>query len=316
MFHRLSRGAVSKAGEKGFILGEGDATRGRWSGCTNGIVPAMLAARVLSIAQRMPRLKRLLWRTWYEFLARRYRDRRWTFMNYGYRPPLGTAPLALAPEDEPDRSCIQLYHLVASAVDLIGREVLEVGSGRGGGASFVARYLRPSRVVGVDVSPQAVAFCRARHAAHGLYFEVGNAERLGFAAASFDTVLNVESSHCYGDLAAFLNEVRRVLRPGGHFLYADFRLRTELDAWRALLLATDLRLVAERDITSGVVAALDADDEWKRGLIEARIDRPLVRTFGQFAALRGTAIYDELRSGAVVYRAFVFQNGVATGAQA
>ena len=117
----------------------------------------MLVARVVSIAYRMPPAKRLLWRSWYQFLARRYRDRQWTFMNYGHRPPHGAVPLALAPEDEPDRSCIQLYHLVAGAVDLTGREVLEVGSGRGGGASFVARYLRPSRVLGVDVSPVKIA---------------------------------------------------------------------------------------------------------------------------------------------------------------
>lgn len=271
----------------------------------------MLAAHVLAFAQRTPRLKRFVWRAWYQFLAHRYPDRRWTFMNYGYRPPDPGAPLVLAPEDEPDRSCIQLYHAVAGAVDLAGREVLEVGSGRGGGASYVASYLRPRRVVGVDLSPRAVAFCRTRHAVPGLSFETGNAERLGFSPASFDAVLNVESSHCYGDLGAFFGEVRRVLRPGGHFLYADFRLRADLDAWRAQLRDSGLELMDERDLTSGVVAALDADDAWKRGLIQARIDRPLLSTFGQFAGLRGSVVYDELRAGAVVYRAFVLRNGVA-----
>jgi len=276
----------------------------------------MIVARVASIAYRIPSVKRLLWRSWYQFLARQYRDRQWTFMNYGHRSPHGTAALALAPEDEADRSCIQLYKVVAGGVDLTGREVLEVGSGRGGGASFVARYLRPRRVVGVDVSPLSVAFSRGRHAAPGLSFEVGNAEQLGFATASFDAVLNIESSHCYGDLAAFLREVRRVLRPDGHFLYADFRSRTEVDTWRAGLMATGLRLVAEYDITPGVVAALDVDDEWKRGLIQARVARPLVRAFGQFAALRGTVLYDKFRDGSVVYRAFVLQKSATVAASA
>jgi hypothetical protein len=95
-------------------------------------------------------------------------------------------------------------------------------------------------------------------------------------------------------------------------LYADFRSRAELDAWRAGLLAAGLRLVAERDITPGVVEALDADDERKRSLIEARVARPLVRAFCQFAALRGTVLYDKFRDGSVVYRAFVFRNGAAT----
>jgi SAM-dependent methyltransferase len=173
--------------------------------------------RAFSIAYRMPSVRRLLWRSWYQFLARRYRDQRWTFMNYGYHPPHGMAPLALQPEDEADRSCIQLYGLVAGAADLTGRDVLELSSGRGGGASFVFRYFQPRRMVGIDVSPLAVAFSRARHAVPGLSFEVGDAERLNLAAASFDTVLNVESSHCYGDLSAFLREVRRVLRPNGDF---------------------------------------------------------------------------------------------------
>jgi SAM-dependent methyltransferase len=280
-------------------------------------VPAVLAARVFSTFYRMPQVKRLLWRSWYDFLARSYRDRQWTFMNYGYRPPHGTAPLALAAEDEPDRSCIQLYHLVANAVDLTGREVLEIGSGRGGGASFVARHLHPRRMVGVDVSPLAVAYCRARHAVPALSFETGNAERpgfapAGFAPASFDAVLNVESSHCYGEPQAFLREVRRILRPGGHFLYADFRSRDELDAWRGMLLSSGLRLVAEQDITPGVVAALDADDARKRDLIATRVARPLRRAFGQFAGLRGTLLYDELRSGAVTYRMFVLRNSAAT----
>jgi ubiquinone/menaquinone biosynthesis C-methylase UbiE len=146
----------------------------------------------------------------------------------------------------------------------------------------------------------------------GLSFEVGNAEHLDFAAASFEAILNVESSHCYGDLGAFVREVRRVLRPEGHFLYADFRPRDEMDAWRAGLLAAGLRLVVEHDITPGVVAALDADDERKRRLIEAQVERPLRRAFHQFAALRGTALYDELRCGTMVYCVFVLQNCAAT----
>jgi hypothetical protein len=56
--------------------------------------------------------------------------------------------LRLAETDEPDRHWIQLYHHVAGAVDLEKCTVLEVGSGRGGGASFIKRYLRPASVIG------------------------------------------------------------------------------------------------------------------------------------------------------------------------
>ncbi|PWT77315.1 MAG: class I SAM-dependent methyltransferase [Proteobacteria bacterium] len=274
---------------------------------------SLLFSSTVGAFYRVPTVRRFLWRGWYQFLARWYPDTQWTFMNYGHRPTHGAMPFALAPEDEADRSCIQLYQLVAGSVDLAGREVLEVGSGRGGGASFVARYLRPSRVVGVDLSPLAVAFCRARHRLPGLSFEVGNAECLAFDAASFDAVVNVESSHCYGDLSAFVREVQRVLRPNGYLLYADFRARRDLDDWRNTL-SSSLRLVLERDITPGVLAALDVDDDRKSSLINQRVARPLVGAFRQFAALRGTALYDKFRDGSVVYRAFVFQKTRASSA--
>jgi SAM-dependent methyltransferase len=264
----------------------------------------MFIARVVSLASRKPASKRWLWRVWYQFLAGRYPQPTWTFMNYGYRALSAAPPRALEPVDEPDRSFIQLYDAVAGAVPLAGRDVLEVGCGRGGGASFVARYHAPRRLVAVDLAPSAVALCRGRFSVPGLSFEVGDAERLPFAAATFDAVVNVESSHCYGRIGVFFAEVRRVLRAGGTFLYADFRPRQELDAWRAALRDAGFHIVSERELTPGVVAALDADDDDKRSMIAALVDRPLKGVFDQFAGLRGTAIYEELRTGEMKYLAF------------
>jgi SAM-dependent methyltransferase len=268
----------------------------------------MLLARAVEIATRSARGKRLLWRTWYQFLAARYRDPGWTFMNYGYRPPEGeAAPLPLEAGDEDDRSFIQLYDAVARGAPVTGRDVLEVGCGRGGGAAYVARALAPRRVVAVDLSPRAIALCRSRFAHPRLWFEVGDAERLPFGDASFDVVLNVESSHCYGHFDLFLREVHRVLRPDGQFLYADFRPRDEVPAWRASLEAAGFAVTAERDLRPGVVAALDADDVRKRSLIARIVDRPLAGIFGQFAALAGSELNAALREGALEYRAFVLR---------
>ena len=47
-------------------------------------------------------------------------------MNFGYRhsdPAIEVLPLL--PEDEPDRSAIQLYHHVLGGMDLNGRDVLD-----------------------------------------------------------------------------------------------------------------------------------------------------------------------------------------------
>src|SRR2546430_1565813 len=106
----------------------------------------MFIALALKLSAISPGFKRLLWRSWYQYLAR-YDLPEWRFMNYGYASSdAQEARPALDAEDEADRYAIQLYHRVANAVPLSGRDVLEVGCGRGGGSSFVKRYHRPRRM--------------------------------------------------------------------------------------------------------------------------------------------------------------------------
>jgi ubiquinone/menaquinone biosynthesis C-methylase UbiE len=262
----------------------------------------MLAKFLLAISNRSPSLRRWLWKRWYQYLAG-YRLPNWSFMNYGFeRTGELDKWLDLEAADEPDRYCIQLYHQVAAAIDLEGLDVLEVGSGRGGGASYVRRYLKPRSLTGADFSPKAVEFCRRTHTIDGLSFVVGDAESLPFEDASFDAVINVESSHCYGSLAAFFGQVKRVLRPGGHFLHADFCPPADADVVRRQLEETGLTMLEAEDITANVVRALELDNARKVALIESHTPRWLSKTFEQFAGVQGSEIYELLRSGALVYR--------------
>ena len=72
------------------------------------------------------------------------------YMNLGFvELDPGVEPPALEEADEPLRPFIQLYQHVLGPAALEGKEVLEVGCGAGGGASFMMRYHRPiNRVVG------------------------------------------------------------------------------------------------------------------------------------------------------------------------
>ncbi|WP_432570916.1 class I SAM-dependent methyltransferase [Kineococcus sp. SYSU DK005] len=243
--------------------------------------------------------RQLLWRACYEAIATGVREPAWSFMDYGYAPP-GPPGLELEPGDEADRLCVQLYeHVVAG--DLRGRDVLEVGSGRGGGASYLSRYRHPRSVVGVDLSARAVALSRRHRRGPGLSFVQGDAQSLPFPDASFDVVVNVESSHCYASVPAFLAEVRRVLRPGGELFWADLRPAPRVQRVRAELAASGLRVRAEEDLTEGVVRALELDSERKLGLIRAWVPRPLHPAFRVFGGVEGTANHRGLRSGAQRY---------------
>ncbi|MEE2752607.1 MAG: class I SAM-dependent methyltransferase, partial [Candidatus Latescibacterota bacterium] len=215
------------------------------------------------ICHTIPALRRAFWKYVYERLARSYTLREWTFMNYGYLSDNGEA-LELSPEDEPDRNLITLYHHIADAGELRGKRVLEVGCGRGGGSSYVTKYMQPSEMVSIDISENAVEFCRNRHHLDGLEFRKGDAESLPFEDNSFDAVLNVESSHCYGSIGTFFGEVYRVLKPRGSFLYADFRPTEDVDGVSSRLAEAGFVIRENEDITRNVLAALEQDSPTKQ----------------------------------------------------
>ena len=129
--------------------------------------------------------RRILWKYWYPYLTGLTKDTPLIFLNYGYTDLDPQAkPISLQPADEPNRLCIQLYHHVASAIDLTGSTVMEVSCGHGGGASYITRYLKPESMLGVDRNPKAIDFCRRHHLVDGLSFTQGDAEDLKFENGS------------------------------------------------------------------------------------------------------------------------------------
>ncbi len=268
----------------------------------------MITRLFRSLTQKYPALRRKIWKLSYNYLARTYGQKFWTFMNYGFVSSSPNAiPLSLKPEDEADRYCIQLYHEVASAVPLDGLDVLEVGCGRGGGASYVARYLQPKSMTGVDFSAEAVQFCQANHSVQGLTFFEGDAENLPFPDKKFDIVINVESSHCYGRMSKFLSEVKRVLKPGGHFLFADLRGRGEIDALKDNLANSGMMVVGHWDITANVLKALDLDHERKVNLISQLVRGPLLKYFKEFAGVKEAGVYKRFQNGENTYLRYVLK---------
>lgn len=255
---------------------------------------------LMKLTEVSPAFRRFLWHRWYQYLAG-YRISAWHYMNYGYQAPDSTKPRPLEDSDEPNRYCIQLYDRVASAVPLEGKQVLEVGSGRGGGCSFVHRYHHPERTVGVDISAKAVRFCRAQHQHSGLSFERGDAEHLPFDAATFDAVLNVESSHCYGSMKSFTEEVARVLRPGGHFLFTDFRTPDAAEQLQAIFQQSPLQVIEQEIITDDVLRALTLDSERKLELLEKSAPKRWLKTLKRFAAVEGSDVYQSFAEGTFIY---------------
>ncbi len=257
---------------------------------------------------KQPFLRKFIWGNLYELIARFYPKKTWVFMNYGYNylGPEATR-LELAARDEPDRYFIQLYEHILGKRSLLGKRVLEVGSGRGGGTSYIHRYHKPELCVGLDRSKNAVEFCTRTHKHNGLTYRVGNAESLPFPGGSFDAVVNVESSHCYNTRKKFLHEVKRVLKPGGYFFFTDVIDPEHLPALREEILDTDLRIVKEEDISKNVISALEEDGDRRYEFFKKTMHPVILHYFKEFAGNRSSEIYRKISNGISVYYHYILE---------
>lgn len=139
-------------------------------------------------------------------------------------------------------------------------EVLEAGCGTG--LSF-GYYRSAARVVGIEPDPgmRARAVRRAREARVPVEVRDGDAQRLDFPDASFDTVIFGLVLCTIPDPAAALAEARRVLRPGGvvrfweHVRAPDPRLAATQDRWERRWMWFGRGCHPNRDTVAAVEAA-------------------------------------------------------------
>ena len=267
----------------------------------------MLAKLFISIVKISPFFQKNLWKWWYQQLGNRGHDSGWTFMNYGYLSN-DFKKRELSFDDEKNRMFINLYDYVASQISIDGLSVLEVGSGRGGGASFVARYHNPKSIVGMDFSKTAISLSTKLHKnIKNLSFKNGDAEKIPFPDNSFDVILNVESSHCYGNMAKFIAEVYRVLRPNGKFSWADLRAFETVKETEDIFSKSKLKIIKSETITDEVIKALDKIHDKKIEMINSYVPKIINNAFKDFAGVKGSEIYNSFKNGNAVYLSKVLQ---------
>ncbi len=117
-------------------------------------------------------------------------------------------------------------------------EAADLGCGPGDLALEMARMAPALHITGIDLAPEMLAQAGARAEESGLgdrvAFRLGDAQEIPFPDGSLDLVISTLSLHHWSDPVAVLDEIARVLRPGGAFLVFD--LRRDLAAPLYLLL--------------------------------------------------------------------------------
>ena len=259
-----------------------------------------------------------LWHCWYNYISYlvfRHGDTA-IFMNYGYEtePPVG---LKIEPSDETNRYYIQLYNHVCKTVNFKNKKVLEISCGRGGGSDWVYRTYKPDSYIGLDLSENGIEWCKRKFERDTLSFIVGDALNLPFDENTFDIIINVEASHCYPNQSRFFNEVSRILKKDGIFLYADFRpndtnIHIEQlsihEKWiKAVSNSNCFTMISDSDITNGAYIGTLMNTDKHQNLVE--LLPYCIRWFGRyFSACEGTAINTGFKNRTICYTSFVLTN--------
>ena len=118
-----------------------------------------------------------------------------------------------------------LYEYIAE--NLTTREtqhILEVGAGRGYVSVLLGSRNPQSRITGIDYSPMQVIKAekyRRQKKMSNCSFQQNNAMSLPFNDSSFDTVVSVGSIKHWPDAYRGLQEIHRVLKPGGCLMISE-----------------------------------------------------------------------------------------------
>ena len=227
------------------------------------------------------------------------------FLNYGYvANDNRTWSVITPPSGHFDVNSRRLVLEVIGDCPVDGRDILDVSCGRGSVATVLRDYFHPRSYCGIDISSEAIAFCRKYQLSEGFTFAEGDAEAMAVGTAAFDVVINIEASHNYPNVRAFIREVHRVLRPGGWFLYTD--LGTPRGFERSLRLARQagLQLLRDADITSNVLLSCQEIAERRLKVYHDAEERALM---ADFLAAPGSRTGRAFEDGSLRYRLFTFR---------
>ena len=162
--------------------------------------------------------------------------------------------------NNPARRMVQRFYeaplLLRMAGRLDGKRALEIGCGQGFGMEIILGQFGAAEVSGIDLDPHMVAIAQKHISPHGDRAEVsmGDATAIQAPDQSFDAVFDFGVIHQVPDWENAIREVRRVLKPGGIFVFEEVS-KQALDRWVYRVL---LKHPKENRFTAdNFVAALD-----------------------------------------------------------
>ncbi len=143
--------------------------------------------------------------------------------------------------------------------------ILDIGCGTGTFLSLITAKSSNATISGIDLSPEMIKAAKGKLGGT-VDLRVGDSEELPWAESSFDVVLSTQSFHHYPNPGKVLAEMKRVLKPNGHLIIADFWRPAPVRQIMNLLMRFDkdgdVRVYSEKEIRRLVEGTGFKSIEW------------------------------------------------------
>ena len=96
------------------------------------------------------------------------------------------------------------------------KKILDAACGTGYGSYYLAK--QAGEVHGIDISEEAINFCKQNYHNRKLYFHVMDVTNTSFSENTFDTIVSFETIEHLEHATNFLDEMKRILKTRGIFI--------------------------------------------------------------------------------------------------
>lgn len=119
------------------------------------------------------------------------------------------------------REKIEVQGLRNLVDDITITQALHYSCGNGEATRTIIKYFNPQNMYGVDASEDLITAARNNPANEIIHFSVRDSWKLSFEDNYFDAVFDLADLHNYSDWRIALQELKRVIKPGGYLFIED-----------------------------------------------------------------------------------------------
>jgi len=110
----------------------------------------------------------------------------------------------------------------------------------------------------------------------------------------------------------FLSEVKRVLMPGGYFLWCDLRPSNIIEELNIQFSRSGLDLIQKNNITDNIIIALEKMSESRKASIRGEVPKLIRKVFESYAGVEGSSVHNSFLNGNLIYLSAMLKNPINT----